>query len=80
MASSMIADFIKAQQMLMKGGGTATPTVAPKTVVRPEVVRVAVDESDPEALYNEIIEKKPGAKKVLKFLQMCIDSIVNDED
>lgn len=79
MESRIIGDFIKSQQLLMNGGG-AVATPAAKTVVRPEVTRKVVDESDPEAMYNEIIEKKPAAKKVLKFLQMCIDSIVTDDD
>jgi hypothetical protein len=80
MESKIIGDFIKTQQqLLMNGGGTATAPAA-KEVVRPEVTRKAVDDSDPEAMFNEIIEKKPAAKKVLKFLQLCIDSIVTDDD
>jgi len=39
-----------------------------------------VEETDPEEMFNDIIEKKPAAKKVLKFLQVCIDSIVTDDD
>jgi hypothetical protein len=81
MESKMIADFIKTQQALMSsGGGGSGPACAAKVVVRPDAVRKHVDESDPEAMYNEILEKKPAAKKVLRFLQVCIDAIVADDD
>ena len=79
MESKIIGEFIKSQQLLMNGGGTSIRP-AEKAVVRPEVTRKAVDESDPEELFNDIIEKKPAAKKVLKFLQLCIDTIVTDDD
>jgi hypothetical protein len=80
MESKMIADFIKSQQALMSCGGGGSVAATAKVVVRPEAVRAHVDESDPEAMYNDILEKKPAAKKVLRFLQMCIDAIVADDD
>lgn len=79
MSSSIIADFIRSQKALVDGGA-AVPAPAAKIVVRPEAIRKFVEESDPEAMFNEIIEKKPAAKKVLKFLQLCIDSIISDDD
>ena len=30
--------------------------------------------------YNNILEKKPAPKKVIKFLQECVDSIMAQED
>jgi hypothetical protein len=80
MESKIIGDFIKSQQALITNGGGTTVTPAAKTIVRPEAPRKCVEEMDPEEMFNDIIEKKPAAKKVLKFLQVCIDSIVTDED
>jgi shikimate kinase len=80
MESRIIGDFIKAQQALITNGGGTVATPAAKTIVRPEAARKYVDETDPEEMFNDIIEKKPAAKKILKFLQVCIDSIVTDED
>lgn len=71
-------DFLKEQEKMMKSP-TSTVRPALKIIVRPEE-ELAKKDDDPEDMYNEIIEKKPSAKKVLKFLQICIDSIVNDDD
>lgn len=79
MSTSIIADFIKSQKALVDGGA-AVPAPAAKIVVRPEATHKFVEEPDPEEMFNDIIEKKPNAKKVLKFLQLCIDAIISDDD
>ena len=78
MESKLVIDFLKEQEKLMKAP-TAVAKPAMKTIIRPEV-ELAKSEDDPEDMYNHIIDKKPSAKKVIKFLQICIDSIVNDDD
>ncbi len=73
MSSKLLQDFL-ASQVLMD------PTVkkpTPRGLVKPE--EVVSEEATPEVLYNEILQKRPGKKKVLAFLQTCIDSLLDDE-
>lgn len=75
MDSKLVRDFLESQKALMNNKVVKTTN---KMLVKPELM-VQEPTTDPEVLYNEILEKKPGKKKVLKFLQVCIDSIL-DED
>lgn len=78
MENKLVREFIAEQKKLMNVKSTVTP--AAKHIVRPEAIVAAVDPDDPEEMYNHILEKKPAKKKVLKFLQTCIDSIIDDDD
>lgn len=72
--SKLVKDFLAMQAMLMD------PVVTKPTnnrLVKPE--EVCIKEETPEDLYNEILEKRPGKKKVLRFLQVCIDSVLEDD-
>lgn len=73
MESQLIKDFLKHQN-------THSNTVAPanKNIVRPEKREMIAPADDIEGTYNYILEKKPNKKKVIKFLQMCIDSLNDD--
>jgi len=51
---------------------------ANKSLINPD--NKVINENDMEATYNMILEKKPSNKKVIKFLQNCIDKIIDDED
>jgi len=74
MSEHMIRDFIKHQATLMSH---VTVVKSDKTLVRPEVV--VAEAATPEEMYNEIIKKKLGKKKVMVFLQAAIDSLLDDE-
>jgi hypothetical protein len=78
MESKLVIDFLKEQEKLMKPQPSSVKP-ASKIIIRPEE-ELTKSEDDPEEMYNNILEKKPSAKKVLRFLQICIDSIVNDDD
>lgn len=78
MESKLVSDFLKQQKELMNVKTQVKP--ASKGIVRPEEVRQEQEGETPEDMYNVILEKKPSAKKVIKFLQICIDSITNDDD
>jgi len=79
MDSKLLKDFLSEQPKLMQSTARAKP--AHKDIIRPEKAMVVeMDKDDPEVLYNHILEKKPAPKKVIKFLQTCIDSIMEDED
>ena len=75
MESQLLKDFLKHQN-------THINTVAPanKNIVRPEKMnkKVEPDSENIEEMYNFILEKKPNKKKVIKFLQLCIDSLNDD--
>ena len=77
MESKLVSEFLKQQRELLDNKTKVKPTA--KIIVRPEELRQAEGET-PEDMYNNILEKKPSAKKVVKFLQVCIDSITNDDD
>jgi len=70
----MIRDFIKHQATLMNN---VVVVKSDKTLVRPEVV--VAEAATPEQMYNEIIKKKLGKKKVQAFIQAAIDSMLDDE-
>jgi hypothetical protein len=73
MESQLLKDFLKHQN-------THINTVAPanKNIIRPEKMNKKVEPDNIEEMYNFILEKKPNKKKVIKFLQMCIDSLNDD--
>ena len=77
MDSKLLKDFLTEQVKLMSAPSHAKP--ASKTIVRPEKM-IVVPDDDTESKYNYIIEKKPGNKKVIKFLQECINEIVDQEE
>lgn len=77
MESKLLKDFLSEQVKLLQAPSHAKP--AHKSIVRPDKV-VAVAPDDIESQYNHIIEKKPAGKKVIKFLQNCIDEILANED
>lgn len=74
MDSKLIKDFLESQVHLMNN---KAPKPTNKMLVNAELM---VKSTDPEDLYNEILTKKPSKKKVLKFLQVCIDSIVDEDE
>jgi hypothetical protein len=76
MSNKLLNDFLIEQKKLMNAPAHARP--ADKSIIRPE--NKVIDMDDPEIAYNYIIEKKPSSKKVVKFLQQCIDSIMSDSD
>jgi len=76
MDSKLIRDFLDSQAKLADNK-TVKPTN--KLLAKPELL-VIESQTDPESLYNEILEKKPSKKKVLKFIQVCIDSIIDEDD
>lgn len=76
MDSKLVRDFLESQKALMNNK-VVKPTN--KMLVRPELM-VQEPTTDPEVMYNEILEKKPGKKKVLKFIQLCIDSVLDEDD
>lgn len=78
MSNNLLQNFLGEQTKLMNATAHAKP--ASKSIIRPETVATAVNMDDPETMYNYILEKKPANKKVIKFLQQCIDSIISDED
>jgi hypothetical protein len=78
MSSELLKNFLGEQAKLMNATAHAKP--ANKNIVRPEKATATVNLDDPEVMYNYVIEKKPANKKVIKFLQQCIDSIMEDED
>lgn len=79
MDSKLLKDFLAEQPKLLQSTARAKP--AHKDIIRPEKpLAVEADMNDPEVLYNYILEKKPAPKKLVKFLQTCIDSIMEDED
>lgn len=80
MSSAKLVDNFIAEQLKLINA-PSTPVRAHKSLINPTVLTVEKPrEADLELTYNLIIEKKPCAKKVVKFLQACIDNIVLDED
>lgn len=79
MSDKLIKEFIEEQLKLIKPPTHAKPTS--KELVKPEQRSKAPVEDDLESTYNYIIEKKPAPKKVIKFLQEAIDTIMllNDD-
>ena len=79
MDNKLLRDFISEQKKLMNATAHAKP--ADKSIIRPENPTIInVNPDDPEEMYNYILEKKPAHKKVIKFIQTCIDVIVDDDD
>lgn len=74
MSEVMIRDFIKAQAVLMNH---VTVAKTNKDLIKPEAV--VSEAATPEQMYNEIIQKKLGKKKVMVFLQACVNSLLDDE-
>lgn len=76
MSNKLLTDFLNEQTKLMNATPHARP--ADKSIIRPETKVINME--DPEIMYNYIIEKKPSNKKVIKFIQQCIDNIMSDSD
>lgn len=76
MSSKLLDNFIAEQIKLINPPTKAVK--ANKNLINPS--NKIVNENDIEATYNHILEKKPANKKVIKFLQNCIDKILEDED
>lgn len=74
MSDVMVRDFIKHQATLMNH---TVVIKSNKDLVKPEVV--VTEAVTPEQMYNEIIQKRLGKKKVMVFLQACVDSLLDDE-
>ena len=70
----MIRDFIKQQAVLINQVNVAKSS---KELVKPEAV--VTEAATPEQMYNEIIQKRLGKKKVMTFLQACVNSLIDDE-
>lgn len=76
--SKMLQDFLNAQATLMNPTTVACP--ANKNIVRPDKKKkVIVPTEDTDEMFNFIIEKKPANKKVMKFIQNCINDILDDD-
>lgn len=76
MSSKLLDNFVANQINLVN-----PPTKGIKTnkaLINAEIKMV--NENDLEATYNMIIDKKPSNKKVIKFLQDCINKIILDDD
>jgi hypothetical protein len=71
----LLKDFLEAQKSLMKAKHKVIP--ADPIVLRPEEKK---KEPDPEDDYEYIITKKPAKKKVEKYLQGLIDTIMEEND
>ena len=79
MENKLLRDFLAEQKKLISATAHAKP--ADKTIIRPEnPTLITVNPDDPEEMYNYILDKKPAHKKVIKFLQTCIDSIIDNDD
>jgi len=76
MSSKLLDNFLAEQMKLINAPSKAVR--ANKALINPS--NKVVNENDMEATYNMIIEKKPANKKVIKFLQNCIDKILEDDD
>jgi len=75
--SSKLLDMFLAEQVKLINPPTKSLR-ANKSLINPD--NKVINENDMEATYNMILEKKPSNKKVIKFLQNCIDKIIDDED
>lgn len=78
MSDKLITEFIQEQLKLIKPPSHSKPTS--KDLVKPEQRAKPAPEDDLESTYNYIIEKKPGNKKVIKFLQEAINTIMDLAD
>ena len=74
MSELMIKEFIKHQATLMNH---TVVIKSNKDLIKPEVV--VTEAATPEQLYNQIIQKRLGRKKVMIFLQACVDALLDDE-
>jgi len=70
----MVRDFIKHQATLMNH---TVVIKSNKELIKPEAI--VTEAATPEQLYNEIIQKRLGKKKVMTFLQACVNSLIDDE-
>lgn len=70
----MIKDFLKHQATLMNN---VVAIKSNKDLIKPEVM--VIEAATTEEMYNEIIQKKLGKKKVQAFIQACINSMLDDE-
>ena len=79
MNSKLLDDFLKEQDKLSKGLVDMKPQaeVAHKGVMR---LSGKKHTEENELSYEYILEKKPNAKKVIKFLQLAIDQIMEEAD
>lgn len=77
MESKLIQDFMAEQVKLMNAKNHST--AANKKLIKPTTVK-ALDPDNIEDSFNSIIEKKPSAIKVKKFLQATIDKILEQEE
>lgn len=75
--SSKLLDTFLAEQMKLINPPTKA-VKANKALINPS--NKVVNEDNLEATYNMILEKKPAKKTVIKFLQNCIDKIIEDEE
>lgn len=79
MSDKLLKDFLIEQKKMMSSATKCQP--ADKMIIQPDkLTTAAVSEESTEAIYNYIIDKKPAHKKVVKFLQQCIDEILEDDD
>jgi len=76
-SSSKLLDMFLAEQIKLINPPTKTRK-ANKALINPE--NKVINENDLEMTYNMILEKRPSNKKVIKFLQNCIDKIIEDDD
>lgn len=77
MSDKLIKEFIEEQLKLIKPPSHSKP--ASKDLIKPDQ-RTKPVENDLESTYNYIIEKKPAPKKVIKFLQEAINTIMELND
>jgi len=77
MSSNLLDNFLANQKNLVN-----PPTKGNKTnkALINSDNKMVNNENDLEATYNMIIDKKPSNKKVIKFLQDCINKIIQDDD
>jgi len=75
--SSKLLDAFLAEQMKLINAPSKVVR-ASKALINPS--NKVINENDLEATYNMIIEKRPSNKKVIKFLQNCIDKIILEDE
>lgn len=75
MNDKLVSDFIKAQTGYSKPSAPPKKTMRASNVVMNPGTKELVEEG-----FSYIVEKKPKAKKVMKYLQGMVDDIMADDD
>ena len=77
MSDKLLADFLKAQKEMIQVPPKKRVAPAHKNIIATPGAGKAVDN---ELSFGYIIEKKPKAKKLVKYLQNMADEIIAEAD